>query len=137
MSLLFACIGITTEIVFTSLSKAISTYVVSDSIDWALGGKTYLWMFIIYACIPFIFHFFYDWVKDYSIFMRALIAVLVIYFIEFTTGFALEMITGTCPWKYDEGIHLFGYIRFDYFPFWYIFALLIINVYHMLKRRIY
>ena len=136
MSLLFACIGITTEVVFTSVSKLVNRFIADDAVDWALEGKTYLWMFLIYAAIPILFRLFYDYMKHYSILVRALIAVLAIYIIEFSAGFILEITTGVCPWKYDTGLHVLGYIRLDYFPFWYVFALLIISVYGILWRRI-
>jgi hypothetical protein len=136
LSLIFACLGITTEVVFTSLSKLVATLLAKDPIDWALDGETYLWMFLIYASIPFIFRLFDPIFGKYHLFTRALIAVGTIYIIEFTSGFALEMITGTCPWKYTSGVHLFGYIRLDYFPFWLVFAILIMSTYHMLDKRL-
>ncbi|MCD8528943.1 MAG: hypothetical protein LRY27_03020 [Chitinophagales bacterium] len=136
ISLIFACIGITTEVVFTGVSNLVNHFIADDAIDWALGGKTYLWMFFIYASIPLLFKLFNPWVEKYNLFIKALIGVLIIYIIEFSTGFLLEMITGVCPWKYTEGLHLFGYIRLDYFPFWYAFALLVIWVYKTLDERV-
>ena len=136
LSLIFACVGITTEVVFTSISKAVNTFIADDAIDWALGGKTYLWMFLIYASIPIIFKVFEPLVASYNLFIKSLVAVAFIYIIEFSTGLALELITGVCPWKYTEGMHLFGYIRLDYFPFWLVFAIIIVSTYQMLDKRI-
>lgn len=136
LSLIFACIGITTEVVFTSLSKLVKTFIADDAIDWALGGKTYLWMFIIYASIPFILKFFNPLVARFNLFVKTLIAVAIIYVVEFSSGLLLEITTGACPWKYTEGLHLFGFIRLDYFPFWLVFALLILSVYQMLDKRL-
>ena len=93
-------------------------------------------MFLIYASIPLLFKLFEPLVENYNLFVKSLIAVAFIYFIEFTTGLTLEIITGVCPWKYSEGFHLFGFVRLDYFPFWLIFALLIVSVYQMLDKRI-
>ncbi len=136
ISLIFACIGITTEVVFTSISKLVNTFIADDAIDWALGGKTYLWMFLIYASIPLLFKLFESHIDRYNIFIKALIAVFVIFIVEFAAGGFLEITTGACPWKYTEGFHVFGFIRLDYFPFWYIFALLIITVYQSLNERL-
>lgn len=136
ISLIFACIGITTEVVFTSISKLVNTFITDSAIDWALSGKTYLWMFLIYASIPLFFKLFNPYVAQFNLFIKALIGVLIIYIVEFTTGFMLELVTGVCPWKYTEGLHLFGYVRLDYFPFWYIFGLLIVSVYEMLNNRL-
>lgn len=136
LSLIFACIGITTEVIFTSLTNVYNNYFAHGIIDWALGGKTYLWMFFIYMIIPLLFKIFYPFVEKYSIFIRALIAVFFVYLIEFSTGLILEITTGVCPWKYKTGWHIMGYIRLDYFPFWYVFALIIINVYQTLDKRL-
>lgn len=136
LSLIFACIGITTEVVFTSISRVVNNFIADDAIDWALSGKTYLWMFMIYASIPLLFKVFEPLVTKFNLFIRSLIAVAAIYIIEFTTGFLLELFIGQCPWKYTEGLHVFGYIRLDYFPFWLVFALLIVSVYQMLDKRL-
>ena len=136
LSFIFACIGVTTEVVFTSLAKLVRNFIADDAIDWALEGKTYLWMFIIYASIPFFFKLLEPFVTKFNLFVRALIAVAGIYIVEFSSGFLLELLTGTCPWKYTSGLHLFGYIRLDYFPFWLVFALLIVSIYLMLDKRL-
>lgn len=136
VSLIFACIGITTEVVFTSLSTLVYNYTDHGFVDWALSGKTYLWMFLIYASIPFLFKLFNPLVEKYSFLIRALLGVIVIYIVEFTTGLALEVITGVCPWKYTEGLHIMGYIRLDYFPFWMIFSMIIVYVYQTLDERL-
>ena len=31
----------------------------------------------------------------------------------------MEGVTGTVPWRYPSGLHLRGYVRLDYAPFWY------------------
>ncbi|MCB0510174.1 MAG: hypothetical protein H6579_10025 [Chitinophagales bacterium] len=136
LSLLFACIGITTEVIFTSISAVVRTFFDDSAIDWALGGKTYLWMFFIYASIPFIMRAFEPLVHKYNTFVRAIIGVAIIYLVEFTTGFLLEITTGACPWKYTEGMHIMGYIRLDYFPAWLVFSLIVISVYQMLDKRL-
>lgn len=94
-------------------------------------------MFFIYMIIPLLFKTFHPFVEKYSIFIRALIAVFFVYIIEFSTGLILELTTGVCPWKYTTGWHTMGYIRIDYFPFWYVFALIIINVYQTLDKRLH
>lgn len=82
-------------------------------------------MSLIFVCIG-----------NYNILIKSLLIVLVVYIIEFSTGAFLELTTGVCPWKYHKGFHLFGYIRLDYFPFWFIFALIINFVYKILDDRL-
>jgi len=136
LSLIFACIGITTEVIFTSLSKFVKSLLINSPINWSLAGKTYAWMFFLYAMIPILFKIFNSYVEKYSIITKAVITVFIIYIIEFLSGAFLQLIIGKCPWKYTEGIHVFGFIRLDYFPFWFIFALLIIYVYQILDKRL-
>lgn len=136
LSLIFACIGITAEVVFTSFSSLSQSLFEKTPISWALTGKTYVWMFFIYATIPFLFKLFYPFVAKYSLFIRALIGVLVIYVVEFFSGWFLEIIIGQCPWKYTEGLHIMGFIRLDYFPFWMLFTLIVVFVYETLDERL-
>jgi len=136
LSLIFACIDISTEVVFTSLSVVVKSLIEGSAINWALTGKTYVWMFFIYAIIPILFKLFNPYFGQYSWLVKSLIAVLFIYIIEFVSGFFLELIIGTCPWKYTEGIHFMGFVRLDYFPFWFAFAILIVSVYEMLDKSL-
>ena len=93
-------------------------------------------MFFIYALIPLLFKLFNPYFGHYSLFVKSLIAVLFIYIIEFVSGAFLEFVIGACPWKYTEGIHFMGFVRLDYFPFWFVFAILIVSVYEMLNKRL-
>jgi len=136
LSLIFACVGITTEVIFTSLSTFTQSLLEMSPINWSLSGKTYTWMFFLYASIPFFFKIFYPLVEKYSILGKAIITVIGIYIIEFFSAAFLQLVLGKCPWKYTEGIHVFGFIRLDYFPFWFVFALLIIYVYQILDKRL-
>lgn len=136
LSLIFACIGITTEVVFTSISSVATALFEMTPVNWALTGKTYIWMFFIYALTPFLFKLFYPFFGHFSLIIKAFIAVLVIYIIEFASGALLELTIGQCPWKYTEGFHLMGFIRLDYFPFWFVFAVLIVSIYELLDERI-
>jgi uncharacterized membrane protein len=55
-------------------------------------------------------------------FLRALIYGAGILVVEFIAGALLELTTGVCPWKYTTGMHVMGFIRLDYFPFWAVFG---------------
>ena len=136
ISLLFACIGITTEVVFTSFSSLAVSFFENSPVSWALPGKTYAWMFFIYALIPLFFKLFNPIVSGKSFFYKVALAVLVIYVVEFLSGLLLKFILGSCPWEYTEGLHIMGLVRIDYLPAWLIFAALIISVYQLLDKRI-
>lgn len=136
LSLIFACIGMTTEVIFTAFYKLASSYLLHTEPDWSLTGKTYVWMLFIYASIPLLFQFFNRFFKEYSLLLKALICVFIIYIIEFTSGAFLELVLGKCPWEYTTGYHIMGYIKLDYFPFWFIFSILIITINEVLNKRL-
>lgn len=136
LACLFACIGITTEVFFTAFYNVGKSVLAGVKPDWSLTGHTYVWMFFIYALIPFFAYYILTPLKKINIFLKAFIGVLLIYIVEFTSGWALEKLSGKCPWEYTEGYHLMGYIRFDYAPAWFMFALMVILIYEMLMKRI-
>lgn len=136
LSCIFACIGITTEIFFTAFYDVAKAIMAGNKPNWSLTGTTYVWMFFIYALIPLFAHFVLTPLKKLNIFIKAFIGVLIIYIVEFSSGWALEKLTGKCPWEYTEGYHFMGYIRFDYAPAWFLFALMIILIFEMLMKRL-
>lgn len=129
MFIVFGCVGITAEIFFTSATDTCAKFLANETYDLKLAGKSYAWMFLIYGSAALLFNTFFGLIENWNIFLRMLLIVLTIYLVEYISGFILETTTGTCPWKYYEGIHINGYIRLDYFPFWLIFAFVIEKLY--------
>jgi len=121
-SIIFACFGVSAEVLFTGLKYNIILLVFSGEIQWDLTGTSYVWMFFIYGSIPFIFPVIYHKIKNISILFRVIIYAIICLTIEYISGFILEILTGNCPWLYTEGLHLNGYIRLDYFPIWMLFG---------------
>lgn len=120
----FACLGITSEIIFTAFSKFFeSGYSNPDLIK--LQGHTYVWMIFIYGAASFLIPWFYQKIKSNPIFIRLLLYALGIFIIEYISGFLLQTFTGTCPWKYTTGWHISGFIRLDYLPFWMFFGFIL------------
>ncbi len=122
---LFSCIGITAEIFFTSLYTNISSVMQGGSWDWALQGKSYIWMFFIYGPASFLVPFAMDKMAKLPLLLRLLIYSFGIYVVEFASGFLLDKLTGACPWEYTTGWHIMGYIRLDYLPAWMGFSFLL------------
>lgn len=51
--------------------------------------------------------------------------MLLIFSIEYTTGYFLATLIGKCPWDYSGKVFsLKGYIRLDYAPLWFATGLL-------------
>lgn len=136
ISLLFACIGITTEVVFTAFSNLVISILENTPLNWSLTGKTYVWMFFIYALIPFLFKLLNPIFFGKPYLFKVGLAVLIIYIVEFSSGMLLKLLLGACPWEYTTGMHVMGVIRLDYLPAWILFAALIISINQVLDDRI-
>ncbi len=122
---LFSCIGITAEIFFTSIYTNVEAVMHHEPVSWALQGRSYIWMFFIYGFASLFFPFAMDKMKNVPMFFRLLVYATGIYIAEFTSGFLLEKFTGRCPWLYEEGWQIMGYIRLDYLPAWMGFSFLL------------
>src|SRR3954465_7661108 len=116
MILFFICLGMTCEVFFTAFTALFTGNPVDNKPPIALAGITYVWMAFIYALIPILGVLFYDKVKHIPIYLRLPMYVLIIYIIEFTSGYILRLTTGSCPWEYTTGWQVMGLIRLDYFP---------------------
>lgn len=130
----FGCIGITTEIIFTSFSDSIISYLDSSNFDMKLVGHSYFWMFFIYGLIAILFPPVYKKVKGFFIVYRLILYATVIFFIEFISGFILDQIIGKCPWQYSNKFSIYGYIRLDYLFFWMGFGYLVEKLYLYLSN---
>lgn len=115
--LIYGFAGLLLETIWTGLGSLVSG-------NYELTGYTYLWMFFIYGLGVFLEPV-HDRIRGGNFLIRGLIWAFLIFSIEFVTGFLLDMLIGTCPWDYsnDTGYNLYGYIRFDYLPIWFLVGL--------------
>jgi len=79
----FACMGLSTEVVFTALMSVINQEPNCGKPLIALAGYTYVWMVFIYASIPLLGYFFFDKIKHRPLFVRLLTYTVFVYVIEF------------------------------------------------------
>lgn len=128
--IIYGLSGLLLEILWTGLSSLISG-------DFALTGHTYIWMFFIYGLAIF-FESIHDKIRRYNFLIRGFIWVFLIYLIEFTSGFILDILIGYCPWDYKKSTSLtfFGYIRLDYFPAWFVVGLIFEKYHDFLDNKI-
>lgn len=136
MVVFFMCFGITSEVVFTALYSAIYDSKVDGILYSKLEGFSYVWMIFIYGLIPFIAYLIHPIFRNIFLPLRIFIYVLILYSIEWFSGWMLETFTGACPWEYSVGWHVFGYIRLDYFPVWYLFAFMVEKIFIFLDNRV-
>lgn len=126
---IFGCLGITSEIFFTAICNFIKLSPDSIGLALKLEGNSYIWMFFIYGLAAIIFPILFNRIKKYHIIFRLLLYTVIIFSIEFITGWILDITTGQCPWEYHSPLAVCGYINLYYTPFWAGFGFLLEKVY--------
>ncbi|MGI6685469.1 MAG: putative ABC transporter permease [Bacillota bacterium] len=126
---IYGVIGWFIEVIWTGFGSALSG-------DWRLVSRTYLWMFFIYGLAAFLEPV-HERIRQYFWVVRGIIWMVVIFFVEYTTGYLLDIIIGSCPWDYTNDSPFAtadGYIRLDYGPAWFVAGLFFERVHDYLKR---
>lgn len=128
--IIYGLTGLLIEVFWTGFDALISG-------NLNLTGHTYIWMFFIYG-LAILFEPIHDKIRRENFIFRGLIWVLLIYAIEFLSGFFLKSLIGNCPWDYTQSTNFtfWGYIRFDYFPAWFIVGLLFEKFHDFLNKRV-
>lgn len=103
--------------------------------NWQLPAFTYLWMLPIYGMAIFMEPV-HEEIRGWPWYWRGLVWMLIIFTIEYTTGWLLKTLLGSCPWDYTgvSGYHLRGLIRLDYAPEWFVAGLLFERIHDLLGR---
>lgn len=130
----FGCVGITTEIFFTAISTVVESMLNNEPISWRLLGFSYIWMFPIYGLIAFFAPIVFRFLLKYPLLLRLFLAAIIIFVVEFISGFLLDQLTGSCPWEYKHGYHVMGYIQLEYLPAWMLFVFIIEKIYKFLDK---
>jgi uncharacterized membrane protein len=109
--------GWCTEIFWTGLGSLLSG-------DLRLQGWTYIWMFPIYG-LAVLFEPVHNKIRKWPVIVRGGVYTVLIFIIEFSTGWMIKMLTGACPWDYgNRPFSVGGFIRLDYGPAWFAAGLL-------------
>jgi len=89
--------------------------------DRVLRGHSYLWMLPIYGAGGLLLERLHHRLASRSLprWARSLAYTLGIYGLEFGSAALLDRTVGVVPWRYLEGLHVRGYVRLDYAPFWF------------------
>ncbi len=115
--MIYGFIGWCVEVLWTGLGSAFAG-------DKRLIGHTYLWMFLIYGCAIFLEPI-HNLIINWPLWMRGVIWVILIYFMEYISGSLIKYYIGECPWDYGgKKYAVRGLIRLDYAPAWFIAGLL-------------
>lgn len=121
----FATFGVTAEIVFTSVGDNYYRFQKKEKLDWSLTGKSYIWMIPIYGSIAFFGPRVIPPLQTYNIFLRLFLYALLIFVVEYITGWIIRKITGKVPWHYAGRFAIHNLIRLDYLPIWMFFSWLV------------
>ena len=129
-TLLLVAVGLSFEVIFTAILDH------KKSGNWKLTGYTYLWMIPIYAIIYPALCFLYPRAAAHHWLARGVFYVVLIYVVEYTSGWALRLLTGECPWESEYrgnkwAVH--DLIRLDFFPAWLGASLLYELVFRVLR----
>lgn len=136
MILFFICLGMTCEIFFTAFKALFNGTPIHNKPLAAMAGITYVWMAFIYALIPILGVLFHDKVKHIPVYLRLPMYVLILYAVEFISGYLLKLITGSCPWEYKTGWNIMGLIQLEYFPAWLLFVWIVEYLYVFINNRV-
>lgn len=128
---LYGGLGVTTEVFFTAIVDLLN----GEVDDLRLMGVSYIWMFPIYGLTSVLFPIGFGLLEKLNRLVRYVVYGVVILAVELLAGFALEQLTGRCPWEYQVGWHFGGYIRFDYLPLWMLFGAML-EEFHRFNRSI-
>lgn len=139
---LYIIYGLVCEFLFTSLSDLIypqfvkswnvfGSQIRSNPPTWRVQerdprgqGYSFLWMIPIYALLIYMEPA-SVLMKNIPLAIRGIIYVILLWAVEYITGFLIKKISGRCPWDYSASkYNLHGYIRWDFFPFWYLFVVM-------------
>lgn len=97
--------------------------------DKTLMGKTSLWMFPIYGCACLLQPL-YLMIGSMPLVVRGIFYMIIIFAAEFVSGWLLRDVLKACPWDYSQGrFSVYGLIRIDYAPGWFVAGLLFETVF--------
>lgn len=124
--IIYGFLGWGIEIFWTGLNSLIEGNV-------RLIGFTNLWMFLIYGFAVFLepIHnriFKWNWI------VRGLVWLILIWTIEYSTGFVLRGILSVSPWTYNGALAVDGLIRLDFAPLWFIAGFIFEYMHRLLDK---
>jgi uncharacterized membrane protein len=124
--ILFGCVGVALEVVFTALTAP------AEKRSIRLLGYSYIWMLPIYATTPVLLNFLYPRLIPIWLPARLAVYVVVLFFVEYISGWILRTTTGTCPWEAGYRGHrwaIHGLVRLDFAPSWAVAAFILEKIY--------
>lgn len=121
--------GLCMEVVWNGLGSLIRG-------DVNIIGKTSLWMFPVYGLAVFL-EVLHNDIRHLPTFVRGGIYTLIIFSFEFISGWTFRYVLGVTPWDYSGNpFSIYGLIRLDFTPAWFVAGLLFEKLHDSLTRLI-
>ena len=114
--LIYGFAGWCMEIIWTGLHSLITG-------NLKMQGYTSMWMFLIYGCAVFLEPI-HDIIKRWRWYTRGIIWVVLIWGMEYTSGFIMIGLLGIAPWHYLGPFAIDNLVRIDYAPAWFAAGLI-------------
>lgn len=129
--LIFAILGVFMEVVFTGMSGLILEGNIS------MNGHSSPWMMLDYGLLGILVPFFRDPLvkRQVPLFLRAVVYMLGIFFVEYVSGIVFHKVLGLRIWDYSHlPYNLHGQITLIYTPFWYGLGLGVEKLYEWVDK---
>ncbi len=125
--IIYGLIGWIMEIIWTGSGSLLT-------LDLTLTSRTSLWMLFIYGCAVFLEPI-HDKIRYLNLVLRGMLYTVIIFSIEYVSGWFLRIIIGICPWDYSQNTYnINGLIRLDYAPAWFFAGLLFEKTHDFLNK---
>jgi uncharacterized membrane protein len=126
--LIYGLIGWVAETIYTGFGSLLKG-------DLTMRAWTYIWMFPIYG-LMILLEPIHDRIRNLPIAVRGGIYTVLIFGIEYATGWILRELIGKCPWNYGVGPYTIdGLINLSFIPVWFIGGLIFEKLHDFLKRK--
>jgi uncharacterized membrane protein len=120
--IIYGLLGVSAEVM---VSAVLHKYEGKEP-NWSLRGQSYIWSVPLYGLIAPLFEPLHDAIRIWPWLLRGGIYVCCFWLVEYTAGWTLRRAFGACPWSYAHcRFNLHGLIRWDFFPLWFGFGMLL------------
>jgi uncharacterized membrane protein len=125
--IIYGLIGWIMEVIWTGSGSLLT-------MDFSLTSHTSLWMLFIYGCAVLLEPV-HNKIRSVNWFLRGMLYMILIFSIEYISGWLLREIIGVCPWDYSQNTYnIDGLIRLDYAPAWFFAGLLFERMHDFLDK---
>lgn len=126
--IIYGFLGLIAEVLFTGIGDLFRG-------SLRLSSHTYLWMFPIYGLAVFLEPL-HKHIRSSLWLLRGLMWAVVIFGIEYFSGWTLNSIISMCPWDYtgSSPYSINGYIRLDFLPVWFLGGLIFERIHDYLDN---